>query len=260
VMAAAIQFAVEFSERPTVTYGAHQYLCFGRRFVLATRYCCLGRFEASFRVGSVAKWLGGGAAAAAQSKRTLGNRVSDAVPVNRRHIVALDEIGSVLKHLDRCHWVISGSVWRDTATSYHRLWARPGGSFENENNDYAFITDRTRIRGPANVHANWTSADETWEVLLWGNNVTDHRYIVNATELTAFLRQHSRVHGDRCRRLGNQQNVCRPMEHAEDVWHLGDVQTLRLRPGIWPGVAAPDAVLSRRWRFEVGGNSCKVPV
>jgi iron complex outermembrane recepter protein len=58
--------------------------------------------------------------------------------------------------------------------------------FENENNDYAFITDRTRIRGLANVHANWTSADETWEVLLWGNNVTDHRYIVNATELTAF--------------------------------------------------------------------------
>jgi iron complex outermembrane recepter protein len=58
--------------------------------------------------------------------------------------------------------------------------------FENENNDYAFITDRTRIRGLLNLHASWTSSDETWEVSLWGNNVTDDRYIVNATDLTAF--------------------------------------------------------------------------
>jgi iron complex outermembrane receptor protein len=58
--------------------------------------------------------------------------------------------------------------------------------FEDENNDYAFITDRTRIRGLVNLHANWTSADEHWEVSLWGNNVGNDRYIINATELTAF--------------------------------------------------------------------------
>jgi iron complex outermembrane recepter protein len=58
--------------------------------------------------------------------------------------------------------------------------------FENENNDYAFITDRTRIRGLLNLHANWTSSDDAYQVALWGNNVTNRRYIVNATDLTAF--------------------------------------------------------------------------
>jgi hypothetical protein len=54
-------------------------------------------------VGSIAERLGSRAAAAAQRERTLGNRVGGAVPINRRHIVTLDEIGSVLNHLDRCH-------------------------------------------------------------------------------------------------------------------------------------------------------------
>src|SRR5882757_7376050 len=78
------------------------------------------------------------------------------------------------------------------------LWAggelRVGGDvtyqgrkyFENENNDYAFISDNTRIRGLANLHINWTSADEAWEVSLWANNVNNKRYIINATDLTAF--------------------------------------------------------------------------
>jgi hypothetical protein len=78
-------------------------LWFGGRFVLAVRDCCFRRFEASSRVGSVAERLGSRAAAAAQRKRTLGNRVGGAVPINRRHIITLDEIGSVLNHLDRCH-------------------------------------------------------------------------------------------------------------------------------------------------------------
>ena len=78
-------------------------LWFGGRFVLAVRNCCFRRFEASSRVGSVAERLGSRAAAAAQRKRTLGNRVGGAVPINRRHIITLDEIGSVLNHLDRCH-------------------------------------------------------------------------------------------------------------------------------------------------------------
>jgi iron complex outermembrane receptor protein len=58
--------------------------------------------------------------------------------------------------------------------------------FENENNDYPFISDNTRIRGLANMHVNWTSADETWEASLWANNINNKRYIINATELTAF--------------------------------------------------------------------------
>src|SRR5258708_2160575 len=58
--------------------------------------------------------------------------------------------------------------------------------FENENNDYSFITDNTRIRGLANLHANWTSADESWVVSLWSTNINNKRYIVNATDLTAF--------------------------------------------------------------------------
>jgi len=78
------------------------------------------------------------------------------------------------------------------------LWAggelRVGGDvtyqgrkyFENENNDYPFISDNTRIRGLANLHINWLSADEAWEVSLWANNVNNKRYIINATDLTAF--------------------------------------------------------------------------
>jgi len=79
------------------------YLWLGGWFVLAARDCGFGGFEASSRVGPVAERLGGGAAAAAQSKRTLGNCVSGAVPIDRRHIVALDQIGTVLKHFDRGH-------------------------------------------------------------------------------------------------------------------------------------------------------------
>ena len=70
---------------------------------MAVRDCCFRRFKASSRVGSVAERLGSRAAAAAQRKRTLGNRVGGAVPINRRHIITLNEIGSVLNHLDRCH-------------------------------------------------------------------------------------------------------------------------------------------------------------
>jgi len=58
--------------------------------------------------------------------------------------------------------------------------------FENENNDYSFITNNTRISGLVNLHANWTSPDEVWAVSLWANNVNDKRYIINAVDLTAF--------------------------------------------------------------------------
>jgi iron complex outermembrane recepter protein len=58
--------------------------------------------------------------------------------------------------------------------------------FENENNDAAFITRNTRITGLLNLHAGWSSDDERWHVSLWGNNVNDKRYIINAVDLTAF--------------------------------------------------------------------------
>ena len=58
--------------------------------------------------------------------------------------------------------------------------------FENENNDYSFITNNTRITGLVNLHANWTSTNEAWAVSLWANNVNNKRYIINATDLTAF--------------------------------------------------------------------------
>src|SRR5450631_2826247 len=82
---------------------AQRYLWLGGWFVLAARDCCFGRFEATSRVGPVTEWLRGRAAAAAQSKRTLWNCVGGAVPIDRRHIIALDQIRPVLHHFDRCH-------------------------------------------------------------------------------------------------------------------------------------------------------------
>src|SRR6202030_4317586 len=80
-----------------------RYLWLGGWFVLAARDCCFGRLEATSRVGPVAEGLRGRAAAAAQSKRTLWNCVGGAVPIDRRYIIALDQIGAVLHHFDRCH-------------------------------------------------------------------------------------------------------------------------------------------------------------
>jgi len=84
-------------------YEEAQRLWLGGWFVLAAGDCCFGRFKAGSRVGPVAERLGGGAAAATQSKRTLGNCVGGAIPIDRRHIVALDQIGPVLNNFDRCH-------------------------------------------------------------------------------------------------------------------------------------------------------------
>ena len=58
--------------------------------------------------------------------------------------------------------------------------------FENENNDAPFITNNTLIRGLVNLHASWSSPGENWKVAIWGNNVNDRRYIINAVDLTAF--------------------------------------------------------------------------
>ncbi len=58
--------------------------------------------------------------------------------------------------------------------------------FENENNDYAFITNNTAISGLVNLHAGWTSSNNAWSILLWANNVNDKRYIINAVDLTTL--------------------------------------------------------------------------
>jgi len=58
--------------------------------------------------------------------------------------------------------------------------------FENENNDYSFVTNNTKINGLANLHLSWASENDHWEVALWGNNINNKRYIINATDLTVF--------------------------------------------------------------------------
>ena len=87
----------------TCSESPQRYLWLGGWFVLTTRDCCFGRFEATSRVGPVTERFGGRASAAAQSKRSLWNCVGGAVPIDRRHIIALDQIGPVLHHFDRCH-------------------------------------------------------------------------------------------------------------------------------------------------------------
>ena len=58
--------------------------------------------------------------------------------------------------------------------------------FDDANDEQPFILDHTAIDGLVNLHATWTSADEAWEVSLWGKNVTNERSIVYSTELTVF--------------------------------------------------------------------------
>jgi len=58
--------------------------------------------------------------------------------------------------------------------------------FNDANDAQPFIYDHTAIRGRVNLHASWSSHDETWEVALWGKNVTGQRSIVYSTELSFF--------------------------------------------------------------------------
>lgn len=58
--------------------------------------------------------------------------------------------------------------------------------FDDANDELPFILDNTPIKGLVNLHATWTSPNGAWEVSLWGKNVTDTRYIIYSTELTAF--------------------------------------------------------------------------
>lgn len=56
--------------------------------------------------------------------------------------------------------------------------------FQDDNSaDWAFVHDHSGIDGLVNLHANWTSADDTLEVSLWANNIGNDRYIINATNI-----------------------------------------------------------------------------
>ena len=58
--------------------------------------------------------------------------------------------------------------------------------FADANDDQAFVLDKTSINGLVNFEFGWTSADETWELSIWGKNVTNKRYLNFATDLTSF--------------------------------------------------------------------------
>lgn len=59
--------------------------------------------------------------------------------------------------------------------------------FTDANNDPAYVHDRARVKSLLNLHASWTSANDRWEVALWGKNVTNERYLTLWTDLTAFF-------------------------------------------------------------------------
>ena len=54
---------------------------------------------------------------------------------------------------------------------------------DNNSADWSFVHDHSRINGLVNLHLNWTSPDRTWAVSVWGNNVLDTRYIINAVNI-----------------------------------------------------------------------------
>jgi outer membrane receptor protein involved in Fe transport len=56
------------------------------------------------------------------------------------------------------------------------------------NADPAYVRDRTRVRGLVDLHAAWTSPGETWEIALWGRNVTNERYLLYSVDVSSLYR------------------------------------------------------------------------
>jgi iron complex outermembrane receptor protein len=54
---------------------------------------------------------------------------------------------------------------------------------DNNAADWSYVHNHSGINGLLNLHADWTSPDETWEVSFWGNNATNVRYIIDATDV-----------------------------------------------------------------------------
>ncbi len=49
--------------------------------------------------------------------------------------------------------------------------------------DWAYVHAHSGIGGLVNLHADWTSTDQTCEISLWGNNISNDHYIINATDV-----------------------------------------------------------------------------
>src|SRR6266550_4511937 len=72
-------------------------------FVRTAGHRRFSRLKPNLRVRAVAKWLGGGTAAAAQRERLLRNLVRIPIPIHHRHVVAFHAIRPVLSNPDRHH-------------------------------------------------------------------------------------------------------------------------------------------------------------
>src|SRR5206468_970190 len=72
-------------------------------FVPASRHGGFGRLKSRPRVRAVTERLRRRSPAATQRERTLRNLIRVSVPVDERHIVALDEVRTVLSHFNRGH-------------------------------------------------------------------------------------------------------------------------------------------------------------
>jgi len=51
---------------------------------------------------------------------------------------------------------------------------------DNNSADWTFVYDHSAIKGLMNLHVSWTSPDQVWQVLFWGNNISDRRHLINA--------------------------------------------------------------------------------
>ena len=58
---------------------------------------------------------------------------------------------------------------------------------QNEFDTPQEIRDLTAWRGLVNLHASWSSNDGSWEVLLWGKNVTNLHYVVYAQSAAVYV-------------------------------------------------------------------------
>ncbi len=55
------------------------------------------------------------------------------------------------------------------------------------NNTPQDVFSRTAWSGVINLHASWTSANERWQVVLWGKNVTDVHFTSDAADQSIFV-------------------------------------------------------------------------
>jgi iron complex outermembrane recepter protein len=54
------------------------------------------------------------------------------------------------------------------------------------NDEPSYVIDQTRFKALTNVHAGWESADEHFQILVWGKNLTNERSLLDATGFLSF--------------------------------------------------------------------------